>query len=79
MRLIWCRPDILAITSLSIDGGKLSPSQPMIVLAPPCPGPPFFMAYIREEPLLSDMHQEYSIHVVKTEDNNVVIAVWIHR
>ena len=51
----------------------------MIVLAPPCPGPPLFMAYIREEPLLSDMHQGYSIHVIKTEDNNVVIAVWIHR
>ena len=43
----------------------------MIVLVPPWPGPPLFMAYIREEPLLSDMHQGYSIHVVKTEDNNV--------
>ena len=51
----------------------------MIVLAPPWPGPPLFVAYIREEPLLSDMHQGYSIHVVKTEDNNVAITVWIHR
>ena len=54
----------------------------MIVLAPPCPGPSLFVAYIREEPLLSDMYQGYSIHVIKlekTEDNNVAIAVWIHR
>ena len=50
----------------------------MIVLAPPCPGPSLFMAYIREEPLLSDMHQGYSIHVIKTKDDNVAIAVWIH-
>ena len=54
----------------------------MIVLAPPHPGPPLFVAYIREEPLLSDMHQGYSIQMItleKTKDNNVAITVWIHR
>ena len=55
----------------------------MIVLAPPCPDPPLFMAYIREEPLLSDMCQGvlYSnvITLEKTEDNNVAMAVKIHR
>ena len=64
------------------NGGKLSPSQPMIVLAPPCPGPPLFMAYIREEPLLSDKCQGYSVQIINlemTEDENVAIAVWVHR
>ena len=48
----------------------------MIVLVPPWPGPPLFMAYIREEPLVSDMCQGYFVHVVKTEVKNVAIAVW---
>ena len=51
----------------------------MIVLARPCPGPPLFVAYIKEEPPLFDMHQGYLLFEYLNEDNYVVIAVRIHR
>ena len=63
--------------------GKLSPSQPMIVLAPPCPGPPLFVAYIKEEPLLFGMHQGYLIlrmlKLGKNDNEYVLTTVRINR
>ena len=44
MRFIQCLPDILVTASLSVNPRKLSPNQPVIVFAPPYPGPPLFVA-----------------------------------
>ena len=40
----------------------------MTVLVPPWPDPPLFVAYIREEPLPSNMHQGYSVQIIRLED-----------
>ena len=59
MRYIQYRPDILVTTaSLSI---KWWEAVPKLTNDCPWPGPPLFVAYIREEPLLSDMCQGYSV------------------
>ena len=76
MRLIWCRPNILATASLSINLRKLSPNWPMIVLAPPYPGPPLFMAFIREVSPLFGMCQGYLM--IKQEKQRTMYK-WISQ
>ena len=69
MRLVWCLSDILAIASLSFNLGKLSPNQPMIVFAPPYPGPPLFVAHKSRVPLYFDMCQGIQCLKRKAERN----------